>query len=99
MTGRKLLITGAAGFTGRHAVAYFAAEGAEVTAVLRKAIPDEDRERLFPENVRIYICDLNDGEAVKKMIEDIVPGEVLHLAGKILYRSRGKARFNIWKRM
>ncbi|WP_185702808.1 NAD-dependent epimerase/dehydratase family protein [Paenibacillus rhizophilus] len=82
MTGRRLLITGAAGFTGRHAVAHFAAEGAEVIAVLRKAIPDESRKRLFPQDVRTYICDLNDGEAVKRMIEDTVPGEVLHLAGK-----------------
>ncbi|MDT3428346.1 GDP-4-dehydro-6-deoxy-D-mannose reductase [Paenibacillus forsythiae] len=82
MTGRKLLITGAAGFTGRHAAAYFAAEGAEVTAVLRTAVPGESREPLFPLNVRTYICDLNDGEAVKKMIKDTAPCEVLHLAGK-----------------
>ncbi|WP_233277406.1 NAD-dependent epimerase/dehydratase family protein [Paenibacillus durus] len=82
MTGRKLLITGAGGFTGRHAAAYFTAGGAEVTAVLRRAVPGESGEPLFPEDVRTYICDLNDGEAVKKMIEDTAPGEVLHLAGK-----------------
>ncbi|WP_025688878.1 NAD-dependent epimerase/dehydratase family protein, partial [Paenibacillus zanthoxyli] len=82
MTGRRLLITGAGGFTGRHAAAYFAAEGAEVTAVLRTAVPGESRELLFPEDVRTYVCDLNDGEAVKKMIEDTAPGEVLHLAGR-----------------
>lgn len=37
MKGRRLLITGAAGFTGRHAVAYFAGTGAEVTAVVRRS--------------------------------------------------------------
>ncbi|WP_025696675.1 NAD-dependent epimerase/dehydratase family protein, partial [Paenibacillus durus] len=51
-------------------------------AVLRTAVPGESREPLFPEDVRTYICDLNDGEAVKKMIEDTAPSEVLHLAGK-----------------
>ncbi|MFD2880446.1 NAD-dependent epimerase/dehydratase family protein [Paenibacillus rhizoplanae] len=55
MSGRRrLLITGASGFTGRHAVAYFAAGGAEVTAVVRR----KPEAELFPDGVQQYVCDL-----------------------------------------
>lgn len=78
MSGRRLLITGASGFTGRHAVAYFAAGGAEVTAVVRRKPAAE----LFPEGVQQYVCDLGDRRAVAAMIGAVKPDQVLHLAGK-----------------
>jgi GDP-4-dehydro-6-deoxy-D-mannose reductase len=79
MKGRRLLITGAAGFTGRHAVAYFAAEGAEVTAVVRRSAAEAS---VFPAGVQPYVCDLGDRKAVAGMIGEIKPDQVLHLAGK-----------------
>lgn len=79
MKGRRLLITGAAGFTGRHAVAYFAAEGAEVTAVVRRCAAEAS---VFPAGVQQYICDLGDRKAVAGMIGEVMPDQVLHLAGK-----------------
>ncbi|NQX45771.1 NAD-dependent epimerase/dehydratase family protein [Paenibacillus tritici] len=79
MKGRRLLITGAAGFTGRHAVAYFAAGGAEVTAVVRSKTAESG---IFPAGVRRYVCDLGDRKAVAAMIEAVKPDLVLHLAGK-----------------
>lgn len=79
MKGRRLLITGAAGFTGRHAVAYFAAGGAEVTAVVRRATAEAS---LFPVGAQQYICDLGDRKAVADMIGEVMPDQVLHLAGK-----------------
>ncbi|MEK3760129.1 NAD(P)-dependent oxidoreductase [Paenibacillus sp. FSL P4-0338] len=79
MSGRRrLLITGASGFTGRHAVAYFAAGGAEVTAVVRR----EPEAGLFPEGVQQVVCDLGDRRAVAAMIGAVKPDQVLHLAGK-----------------
>jgi GDP-4-dehydro-6-deoxy-D-mannose reductase len=85
MTRRKLLITGASGFTGRHAVRYFAEEGAQVTAVVRCRGGEEASSaaaRDFPEGVSIYYCDLSDRKAVETMIEATAPDDVLHLAGK-----------------
>lgn len=78
MTGRRLLITGAAGFTGGHAAAYFNAAGAEVTAVVRQPKTSPP----FPEGVKSYVCDLSNRKAVQTMIEEVQPDEVLHLAGK-----------------
>lgn len=79
MRGGRLLITGAAGFTGRHAVAYFAEGGAEVTAVVRRKIAGAG---IFPAGVRQYVCDLSDRQAVAGMIAEVRPDQVLHLAGK-----------------
>ncbi|MRN56065.1 NAD-dependent epimerase/dehydratase family protein [Paenibacillus monticola] len=90
MSGRRLLITGAAGFTGRHAVNYFSAAGAEVTAVVRCATNLSSSaasgisavSAAFPDDVQIYYCDLSDRQAVNQMIKEMAPEEVLHLAGK-----------------
>lgn len=79
MTARRVVITGAAGFTGRHAVAYFREAGAEVTAVVRHPVADS---AVLPDGVRQQVCDLSDREAVRSMIEEVQPDEVLHLAGK-----------------
>ncbi|OKP92943.1 NAD-dependent epimerase/dehydratase family protein [Paenibacillus sp. P32E] len=78
MKERRLLITGASGFTGRHAVAYFHAAGAEVTAVVRSSAA----AGIFPAGVKQQVCDLSDRRAVKTMIDEVQPDEVLHLAGK-----------------
>lgn len=79
MTGRRLLITGAAGYTGRHAAAYFKAGGADVIAVVRQPA---GAPAVFPDGVSQYVCDLSDRKAVHTMIDEIRPDEVLHLAGK-----------------
>ncbi|UQZ33223.1 nucleoside-diphosphate sugar epimerase [Paenibacillus sp. PK3_47] len=78
MKGRRLLITGAAGFTGRHAVAYFKAAGAEVTAVVRKPSPVS----AVQDGAQPYVCDLSDRKAVQAMVDEVRPDEVLHLAGR-----------------
>ncbi|MFC3748104.1 NAD-dependent epimerase/dehydratase family protein [Paenibacillus sp. GCM10012306] len=85
MTGRRLLITGAGGFTGRHAVSSFAAAGSQVTAVLRHSGNGGGLggvAPIFPEGVHVYYCDLSDRKAVHEMIQTVAPEEVLHLAGK-----------------
>lgn len=74
MTPPRLVITGANGFTGRHACRHFAARGYEVTAVLRQA----QAEALPCPAVR---CDLTDPGQVNETIGRLAPDAVLHLAG------------------
>jgi len=77
LTGKKVLITGASGFTGRHAVTYFKAVGAEVAAVVRRT-----GVYTFGEGVAVHVCDLNDKQQVRHLIDEVQPDYVLHLAGK-----------------
>lgn len=76
MNQDSVLITGAAGFTGRHACRYFKEQGYEVSAVVRsKAGQRED-------GVKYTECDLTDKEQVRQLIQHVQPRYVLHLAGK-----------------
>jgi GDP-4-dehydro-6-deoxy-D-mannose reductase len=75
MKESTVLITGAGGFTGRHACRYFAALGYSVAAAVRR----EDGE---PPEGRLYVCDLTDKAEVKRLVEETKPRFVLHLAGR-----------------
>ncbi|CAM5220447.1 UDP-glucose 4-epimerase OS=Ureibacillus acetophenoni OX=614649 GN=SAMN05877842_104142 PE=4 SV=1 [Ureibacillus acetophenoni] len=73
---KRILITGANGFTGRHACAFFADLGYMVYALVRKPAT-------FPHNnIQIILCDLEDKESIKNVIESTQPHFVLHLAGQ-----------------
>ncbi|GJM79147.1 UDP-2-acetamido-2,6-dideoxy-hexulose 4-reductase [Paenibacillus sp. HMSSN-139] len=75
--GAAVLITGAGGFTGRHASRRFAAKGFKVFALVRS-------EAGLPsiEGVQYLVCDLTDKAGVKRIIDRIRPQYVLHLGGK-----------------
>src|SRR5690349_4877956 len=77
LRGKKVLITGASGFTGRHAVSYFREAGAVVAAVVRR--PDVYS---FGKGAQVHVCDLNDKQQVRHLIGEVQPDYVLHLAGK-----------------
>lgn len=84
--GKRLLITGAGGFCGEHACRYFAAQGMQVTAVVRKRYPSqarvEDSYRLaWPSSVEGRLCELTDRGQVQKLVNSVKPDYVLHLAG------------------
>ncbi|KGX92428.1 UDP-2-acetamido-2,6-dideoxy-hexulose 4-reductase [Pontibacillus halophilus JSM 076056 = DSM 19796] len=72
---RKLLITGASGFTGRHACSLFCQKGYEVYGMIR-------RDEKLPEGVQPVVCDVTNAEEVEQVIEAIVPDLLLHLAGQ-----------------
>lgn len=70
----SLLITGASGFTGRHACDYFQKRGWDVTAIVRN-------KRIGIQGIKVYSCDLTKREAVETIITNSKPDYILHLAG------------------
>jgi GDP-4-dehydro-6-deoxy-D-mannose reductase len=72
---KTILITGANGFTGKHACQYFVQKGLHVAAVSRS------KGLSIPE-VQFWIADLSKSEQVNDVIEQIKPDYVLHLAGR-----------------
>ena len=70
-----MLITGAAGFTGRHACIHFLEKGMRVVALVHQACPE------FAADIEVIVCDLLDANAVAAVIQQVKPDYVLHLAG------------------
>lgn len=75
MKRAKILITGANGFTGRHACRYFHQSGYECIALTRK------REPLLEASKNI-ICHLLNREEVERVIKQTNPDYILHLAAQ-----------------
>jgi GDP-4-dehydro-6-deoxy-D-mannose reductase len=71
----KIMITGANGFTGRHACNHFSEKGMEVFGIVRR----EDGLRM---NVAVAVCDLTNKDQVEQLVHQIQPDYVLHLAGR-----------------
>lgn len=77
LRGRVILITGASGFTGRHACEYFSTLGMQVTALVR------DMNRVIKvDGIQYYSCDLLDHSRVCDLVKRIAPDYILHLGGK-----------------
>lgn len=77
----RALVTGAAGFSGRHACERLAAEGMDVTAVLSPRAGRAGERRPIAGASRELVCDLTDRTAVRSLLERTRPDAVLHLAG------------------
>jgi nucleoside-diphosphate-sugar epimerase len=70
-----MLVTGVGGFTGQHLVALTRAKDIEVHGLVRD-------ETALTEGVSAYhVCDLNDLESIQKVVADVKPDLVVHLAG------------------
>jgi nucleoside-diphosphate-sugar epimerase len=78
MKAGRVMITGAGGFTGRHACRYFTDKDWEVTAVVSPR-SDSGTELAAAFVIR---CDLTDGEATAELFRETKPDAVLHLAGR-----------------
>ncbi|WP_068777906.1 NAD-dependent epimerase/dehydratase family protein [Paenibacillus sp. GM2] len=77
LRGRVILITGASGFTGRHACEYFSELGMQVAAIVR----DMDQVAKV-DAIQYYSCDLLDQPRISGLINRIAPDYILHLGGK-----------------
>jgi len=71
----RTLITGVAGFTGGYVASLLAERGQEIHGVVH-----EDQGGL-PGVHRIYAADLADLSAVKRIVDEVRPTHVVHLAG------------------
>jgi nucleoside-diphosphate-sugar epimerase len=71
---KKVLVTGAGGFVGRHCLPILKARGYEVHAVATKAQPDAGP------SVRWHVADLLDREQTESLLERVKPTHLLHLA-------------------
>jgi nucleoside-diphosphate-sugar epimerase len=76
---KRVLLTGASGFIGRHTLAPLAERGYEVHAVARR--PSQVGEAIW------HVADLLDHGAVEQLLEEIRPTHLLHLAW---YAEHGK---------
>lgn len=71
----RTLITGAAGFTGRYLAALLAEQGHQVHGLVHGG-PDQSIDGV----VEVHEADLADFNAVKKVVDDVRPRHVVHLA-------------------
>jgi nucleoside-diphosphate-sugar epimerase len=85
MAGRKLLLTGASGFTGRYLLKSAVALGYECIAISQKGtLPIESAANVIE-------CDLLDFDKVKQIVAEIEPDYVVHLAA-ISYVGHGSTK-------
>lgn len=73
--GERILVTGATGIIGRHAVANLVAQGAEVHAVARDSL-----DQVPLQGAHIHRLDLLDRPATQALLAEIRPDILLHLA-------------------
>ena len=72
---KTILITGAEGFTGRYLTAALAEAGHEVHGLVR-SLP----ETPIVGAIKVHACDLGDRQGLSKVVEDVSPHQVAHLA-------------------
>lgn len=71
----RALVTGGTGFAGRYLVQHLAAEGVEVHATSHASHNDA------PGADGVHALDVSDSAAVARVVRDLAPDEIYHLAG------------------
>ncbi|MBT2187506.1 NAD-dependent epimerase/dehydratase family protein [Sphingobium nicotianae] len=74
---KRVLVTGAEGFTGRHLLPLLTERGWEVFALAR-SIPEADAQMM--ESASWHVADLTDAASLQDLVRDVAPEAVLHLA-------------------
>lgn len=72
----RTLVTGAAGFTGRYLTSLLAGRGHGVHGVVH-FIPEEP----IADAAAVYVADLADHKAISRVVDEVRPQYVVHLAG------------------
>lgn len=89
---KQILITGASGFTGRHAIQHFLDKSYTVHAVVRNT-----KLEMVQENLHIHFLDLSDKAAVHELLENTKPDYILHLAGENSVPESWKTPLKSWQ--
>jgi GDP-4-dehydro-6-deoxy-D-mannose reductase len=78
-----LLITGIAGFAGSHLAEYLVKENlGEVHGIIRTYNANLDNIKGVLDKVKLHECDLTDAYGTEKVIKDVKPDYVFHLAAQ-----------------
>ena len=90
---RRVLVTGAAGFTGRHVVAELLNAGAQVTAVVRP----NGSTATFDERVKLIAVDIRDPAACETLLNETTPetDTIFHVAA--VFRTVGVSRKSLYE--
>lgn len=75
---KRVLVTGAHGFVGRHSLAPLVERGYEVYAVASK--PRDDDDDVSADEVRWRACDLLHESDVETLVREVAPTHLLHFA-------------------
>ena len=94
MTG-TVLVTGGFGLVGSETVKLLAADGRQVVVADLDSAANRKKARALPDGVATRWVDLTDGDAVDRLVADVSPAAIVHLAAIIpppLYRNPALAR-------
>ena len=75
----KVLITGISGFVGSHLAEYAQSKGHDVHGTIRWR---SQLDNLKTIDAKLHECDITDAFAMKKVIEDVMPEYIFHLAAQ-----------------
>ena len=80
----KVLITGITGFAGSHMVDYLLDQHKDVQiyGVVRWRSKTDNIEHLDEEGIKLHDCDIRDAHSVRKVLEEIKPDRIFHLAAQ-----------------
>jgi len=86
----KVLITGITGFAGSHLAELLLEEGAEVYGTARWRSNLDNIAHIL-DSVQLVECDLRDASSVKRVLEEVQPQEIYHLAAQSFVPTSWKA--------
>ena len=78
----KILITGITGFVGSHIADLCLSEGYQVNGLRRYHLSNMKNVRHIEKKIAWYDCDMLDAYAVNRMIREIMPTHVFHMASQ-----------------
>ncbi|MBD3920032.1 NAD-dependent epimerase/dehydratase family protein [Paenibacillus sp. PR3] len=81
MNGQRVLVTGAGGFSGEHAVAYFRQAGWEVIAAVSRRTQHGAAAPGHDSTLEVIACDWTDRDDARRAVAQAQPDAIVHLAG------------------